>query len=148
MSVWFDWLDEQRLVIAYLSAKLRMRDLVNPIDSEDSDPRFRQYNELIVIQDVQKFTGRERGTNIAMEMSENYGPDPGYKSAYVVKGAIDLGLVRIFNAYRGRHPDSVEVFLGIEPALSFLGHEDEEIRTNCYQLLEQHAHESGEELWF
>lgn len=148
MTVGIDWIDERKLVIAYLSAEVRLRDMVEPATSEQADSRFRQFDELIVIQDAQRFSHHDRGTRMAMEMSETYGPDEGYKTAYVVKSAVDLGLVRIFNAYRGRHPDTVEVFLELDQALDFLGLSDAEFRADCYNRLRKHAEKFKENLWF
>lgn len=148
MAIGVDWFDEFNLVVAYLPADVRLRDIVEPHQAEGADPRFRQFNELIVIQDAHRFSKSDRGTRMAMEMSETYGADEGYKTAYIVKGAGDLGLVRIFNAYRGRHPDTVEVFLEIDPALEFLGLSDGDVRTDCYNRLAKHAEKFNETLWF
>ena len=148
MSVGIDWIDTEQLVIAYLPTDVNYDDIGEPAGSENADPRYRQFNELIIIQDVEGLSRRESGAEIASELSTTQGPDSHYKTAYVVSKAVDIGLIRIFNTYRGRDPQSADVFISLAPALDYLGVSDTATRETCLQSLQTHAAANGESLWF
>ena len=148
MSVGIEWLDASQLIVAYLPAAVRLNEIGKPVGSADADPRYRQYNELAVFQDVEAIFNREAGADLAKDMSATQGPDAHYRSAYVVQKAVDVGLLRLFNNYRERDEDAAQVFLEIEPALEFLGVSDPEVCKDVISRLRAHAASNGEEVWF
>lgn len=148
MTYLIEFNDEQRVVLLYVSRQCRFAHMADLIDPDRADQRFRIYDEMILVQDVESMFGRNTGINAAKELVNLHGPDSDYKTVYVVQDDLGFGLTRVFNAYRGREDDAVHVVKQPDEAFQFLDLMDKSVQDQLLMRFQAMAAAFDEELWF
>lgn len=122
MSLFFDVIHDQELIVVYVPGVESIQGLFTAVEQSGSDRRIAHYDTLILINDTSNLPPDIASlfANLVNTIEETWGDEGDYKTALVVSKALDYGISRVFTTFRGRKPEHMSVFRDLAQSMDWL----------------------------